>query len=65
VSDFPVFTLYVKKQCLAEARTCDRAWNFERVIGHELSGFAKRTETVDTRGDCQKLCLNETTFDCR
>lgn len=65
VSDFPVFTLYVKKQCLEQAKLCERSWSFERVLGHELNNHSLKAETVASRTECQILCLNETSFPCR
>ena len=35
-SQFPVFTIYVQKNCLPSASTCDAAWSFERVMNHQL-----------------------------
>ena len=35
-SQFPVFTIYVQKNCLPSAATCDAAWSFERVMNHQL-----------------------------
>ena len=35
-SQYPVFTIYVQKNCLPSASSCDAAWSFERVMDHEL-----------------------------
>jgi len=35
-SQFPVFTIYVQKNCLPSADLCDAAWSFERVMNHQL-----------------------------
>jgi len=64
-SQFPVFTLYVQKNCFRSTHDCDRAWSFERVMGYELEGFSKKRQRVATREDCQELCLNEKSFPCR
>ncbi|KAK4326850.1 hypothetical protein Pmani_002650 [Petrolisthes manimaculis] len=64
-SQFPVFTLYVQKNCLANAANCDRAWSFERVMGFELDGYSKRSQRVNSRQECQVLCLDEQEFPCR
>lgn len=63
-SQFPVFTIYAQKSCLA-IRPCARAWCFDRVQGYKLNGLIKRTATVSSRRDCLELCLGETEFTCR
>ena len=35
-SQYPVFTIYVQKNCLASAASCNAAWSFERVMDHQL-----------------------------
>ena len=35
-SQYPVFTIYVQKNCLASAASCNGAWSFERVMDHQL-----------------------------
>ena len=35
-SQYPVFTIYVQKNCLPSAASCNGAWSFERVMDHEL-----------------------------
>ena len=35
-SQFPVFTIYVQKNCLPSASSCDAAWSFDRVMNHQL-----------------------------
>ncbi|KAK8744725.1 hypothetical protein OTU49_000584 [Cherax quadricarinatus] len=64
-SQFPVFTLYVQKNCLVDSPSCDRAWSFERVMGFEMEGFAKKSKRVATRQECEVLCLQEQDFPCR
>ena len=44
-SQFPVFTIYVQKNCLPSAASCDAAWSFDRVMNHEL----------DTEVRCQTI----------
>ncbi|KAG8232567.1 hypothetical protein J437_LFUL008705 [Ladona fulva] len=44
----------------------DRLWAFERVVGAFLEGFDDREEhNVQTKTECEKLCLFESTFTCR
>ena len=44
----------------------DRLWTFERVIGATLQGFDDTEQTsVQSRSDCQRLCLEQTNFVCR
>lgn len=35
-SQFPVFTIYVQKNCLPSASSCSAAWSFDRVMDHQL-----------------------------
>ena len=35
-SQYPVFTIYVQKNCLPSAASCNGAWSFERVMDHQL-----------------------------
>ena len=35
-SQYPVFTIYVQKNCLPSAPSCNAAWSFERVMDHAL-----------------------------
>ena len=35
-SQYPVFTIYVQKNCLPSAASCDAAWSFERVMDYKL-----------------------------
>jgi hypothetical protein len=60
-----VFTIYVQKTCLPSASTCEAAWSFERVMGHELKAELKKRGKVDDRNQCMELCLAETEFECR
>ncbi|XP_059489112.1 uncharacterized protein LOC132204551 isoform X2 [Neocloeon triangulifer] len=44
----------------------DRLWAFERVLGAYLEGFDDREErNVQSKTECEKLCLFETSFTCR
>lgn len=44
----------------------DRLWAFERVVGAFLEDFDDREErNVQTKTECEKLCLFETSFTCR
>ena len=44
----------------------DRQWAFERVIGATLQGFDELEQAnVQSRADCQRLCLEQTAFVCR
>ncbi|XP_046464235.1 uncharacterized protein LOC124210016 isoform X1 [Daphnia pulex] len=44
----------------------DRLWAFERVIGASLQGFDDMEQkSVQSRSDCQRLCLEQTNFVCR
>ena len=42
-SQYPVFTIYVQKNCLASAASCNGAWSFERVMDHQLDTEVSRT----------------------
>lgn len=48
-------------------QTCgDRLWAFERVVGAFLEGFDDKEErSVQSKTDCEKMCLMETEFVCR
>lgn len=44
----------------------DRLWAFERVVGAYLEGFDDKEErSVQSKTDCEKMCLMETEFVCR
>lgn len=44
----------------------DRLWAFERAVGAFLEGFDDREErNVQTKTECEKLCLFESSFTCR
>ncbi|XP_068082053.1 uncharacterized protein [Anabrus simplex] len=44
----------------------DRLWAFERVVGAYLEDFDDREErNVQTKTECEKLCLFESGFTCR
>ena len=44
----------------------ERGWAFERMIGSSIDGFDHKTiEGIDNRGECGRLCLLESEFDCR
>ena len=47
-SQFPVFTIYVQKNCLPSAASCDAAWSFDRVMNHELDTEV-RCQTINHR----------------
>lgn len=63
-SQFPVFTIYAQKSCLA-VKPCERAWCIDRVQGHRLQGHTKRSLNVSSRQHCLELCLGERDFLCR
>ncbi|XP_044582779.1 uncharacterized protein LOC123263825 isoform X2 [Cotesia glomerata] len=63
-SQFPVFTIYAQKSCLA-VKPCERAWCIDRVQGHRLQGHTKRTTSASSRQHCLELCLGERDFLCR
>ncbi|XP_071035192.1 uncharacterized protein [Parasteatoda tepidariorum] len=61
---------YFEKICLRGpvATACkDRAWAFERVLGHELEAqlYDRTVPFVQSRRDCEELCLEERSFICR
>ncbi|KAG8201928.1 hypothetical protein JTE90_027405 [Oedothorax gibbosus] len=61
---------YFEKICLRGpvATACkDKAWAFERVLGHELEAqlYDRTVPFVQSRRDCQELCLEERSFTCR
>ena len=64
-SQFPVFTLYIQKTCLAGAPSCDRAWTFEKVGNFGLDKYAKKRGRATSRQNCELLCLTEQEFPCR
>merc|ERR1712241_736919 len=64
-SQFPVFTLYIQKVCLDSGKPCDRAWTFEKVSGFAMDKYAKKRGRVNSREQCEVLCLTETEFPCR
>jgi len=64
-SQYPVFTIYVQKNCLPSAGSCNAAWSFERVMDHSLDTEISKTEQVGSRQECQELCLKEVDFECR
>ncbi|XP_043213472.1 uncharacterized protein LOC122377481 [Amphibalanus amphitrite] len=65
-SQYPVFTLYLQKMCLSGAAdACRRPWAFERVPGHQLSGYSRRRVGASSGRHCLQLCLHERTFPCR
>lgn len=63
-SQFPVFTIYAQKSCLA-VKPCERAWCIDRVQGHRLQGHTRRTMSASSRQHCLELCLGERDFLCR
>ena len=44
-SQYPVFTIYVQKNCLPSAASCDAAWSFERVMDHQLDTEVSQTDS--------------------
>ena len=80
-SQFPVFTIYVQKNCLPSAASCDAAWSFDRVMNHQLDTEVRRLEQsksnpplppqirkrgqVNSRQECMEQCLAEVDFECR
>lgn len=64
-SQFPVFTIYVQKNCLPSALTCDAAWSFDRVMDHQLDTEIRARGQVESRQQCMELCLSEVDFECR
>lgn len=58
-SQFPVFTIYVQKNCMASASVCDAAWSFERVMDHAMESNAITRAQRDSRSECMELCLND------
>ncbi|KAF8763888.1 hypothetical protein HNY73_022022 [Argiope bruennichi] len=61
---------YFEKICLRGpvATACkDKAWAFERVLGHELEAqlYDRTVPFVQSRRDCEELCLEERSFICR
>lgn len=64
-SQFPVFTIYVQKNCLPGAGLCDAAWSFERVMDHQLNTQIQKRGQVESRQQCMQLCLEELDFECR
>ncbi|KOC69485.1 hypothetical protein WH47_08019 [Habropoda laboriosa] len=63
-SQFPVFTIYAQKSCLA-VKPCERAWCIDRVQGHRLQSHTRRTMNASSRQHCLELCLGERDFLCR
>ena len=44
----------------------ERGWAFERVVGGLLEGFNhKEINSIESRGECARLCLLEEEFPCR
>lgn len=67
---YPVFIFNLSFVSLAVTnfqQTCgDRLWAFERVVGAFLEGFDDKEErSVQSKTDCEKMCLMETEFVCR
>ena len=58
-SQFPVFTIYVQKNCLPSAAVCDAAWSFERVMDHQLASNPITRARRESRNDCMELCLTD------
>jgi len=64
-SQYPVFTIYVQKNCLPSAPSCNAAWSFERVMDHSLDTEISKRGQVGSRQECMELCLKEVEFECR
>merc|ERR1719210_2777457 len=64
-SQYPVFTIYVQKNCLPSPASCDAAWSFERVMDHALDTEISKRGQVGSRQECMELCLKEVEFECR
>jgi len=64
-SQYPVFTIYVQKNCLPSAPSCNAAWSFERVMDHALDTEISKRGQVGSRQECMELCLKEVEFECR
>merc|ERR1719510_1979630 len=64
-SQYPVFTIYVQKNCLSSAASCNGAWSFERVMDHQLDTEVRKSGVVGSRQECMELCLSEVEFECR
>ena len=59
-SQFPVFTIYLQKNCLPSASLCKAAWDYERVMNHKLDIQPMRqAETRGNRQQCMELCLQD------
>ena len=57
-SQYPVFTIYLQKTCLASAGSCKAAWSFERVMEHSLAVDPLETANGATdRQACMEACL--------
>ena len=65
---------FFEKVCLRGVRqnqfdslcNAERGWAFERVVGGELEGFDhKEINSIESRGECERLCLLEDEFPCR
>jgi len=57
-SQFPVFTIYVQKNCLPSAAVCDAAWSFERVMDHHLVSTSIKSAKRESRNECMEFCLS-------
>merc|ERR1719219_104989 len=57
-SQFPVFTIYVQKNCLPSAASCDAAWSFDRVMDHHLVSTSIKSAKRESRNDCMEFCLS-------
>ncbi len=58
-SQFPVFTIYVQKNCLKSAAKCASAWSFERVSDFGLTATEISKSQQDSRATCMDTCLND------
>jgi len=57
-SQYPVFTIYLQKTCLASAADCKAAWSYERVMDHALDVEPMQiVQEATNRQDCMEACL--------
>jgi len=58
-SQFPVFTIYVQKNCFPSASLCNAAWSYERVMQHKLDLQPTTRTERENRQECMELCLQD------
>lgn len=60
------FFLFLVQRSLFENLCGDRLWAFERVRDAFLNGYVeKEVQNVQTKEECERLCLTEVSFICR